>query len=168
MKRSNNLFYFFCFVIISTVALAEKPAEYFKYDLVTGGFPIMFVPSDGEVFQKPFVFPATYCEVEAEYICFESNEFWFAVPKREIKVGDSWVYGKRKYVVKFSRNDIEILSGDKALYTIHCFNNEGALIGEYLYNRSQGMLYMSYIADKVEQWSFISKSRVGFGATIKN
>lgn len=69
-------------------------SSYFDGHFYTVG-PV--ITSEGEYFDGDISVPLKFCDPASGWICTESSSFEFAAPRRELKVGDHWVFSGVEY-----------------------------------------------------------------------
>jgi len=103
---------------------------------------------------------AKYCEPSSEYICIESTEFQFHIPRNTLEHDKSWNIKDVKYQVAFKK-DIMLFGIMDTIYYIDQFGLDHKIT--FLYSTSRGLVGVGGVSENGSA-IFLLDVKCGYGA----
>ncbi len=106
---------------------------------------------------------AKYCKQDNEFICINSVEFQFYVPRNSLWLGKTWSIGDVKYQVT-SKKKVMLFGIKDVIYYIDQYGRDHIL--KFLYSTSRGLVGIGGVSEKSSA-IFLVDVKCGYGASSK-
>jgi len=169
-----------CAAFTPSRSLGNSPREHSYYGTFSGDVVLLREPGNetgpGEIIYAGHVFyPARFCDSKSTFICFFSDRFTFAVPKRMDPLARSWTLNGAQFELVKDHVSVEIVGRRfenlMVIKTPAEADGGGRASGKpsfFLYSYATGLVAFGRAQSPTQSITFWMQGPLGFGALLEN